>query len=406
MPDSPTSVPADAPDASKARSEVPTALAVDVLLADDVRNVKTQLEDLLQDLKLERSDATRYVRLAKAKRLCEHAFPEVAHGKGGKDPKSGSMRRCLAFVDYAKKKTGWSRSSIGAWASTGERLTDAAFKELKGTKLANRAGALRKLADLGAREQLLVARGFRVGLENDAIAMLNAYHAKFEQEKARAAALAGEPPPPVYADDNNVVVPVSAEGVECTLHGHVLRVSVEGQQVRVRYLAHTLRPRELAAEGWIDGVENAARSLRGCGFEVDVAPIEVVRFRTRGMKPADAVRHEIRIRAWREASITVILVTRWETACHSGPPLFDPCPEGLREVKGAVVTVARSTDPPGWPLSVDRADIARAVEVVICRLVHRVAQHDDGASKEPATTVLGQERTAEQATSEKTPPPP
>ena len=153
-------------------------------------------------------------------------------------------------------------------------------RELRGTKLANRAGALEKLRELAPREQFLVARGFRVGLERDALRMLDAYHTRFEEQRARELAQRGEPPLPTFADDNDVVVPVSADGV-VHLHGHLLRVSVEGDQVRVRYLASTLRPHVLVAGGSIDAVESAARALRAVGYEVDVAAVQAVCFRPR-----------------------------------------------------------------------------------------------------------------------------
>jgi hypothetical protein len=347
--------------ASRLKPEVPSARAVDVLLIEDVRNLKVQLEELLQDLRMERSDAVRYVRLAKAKRFYEQLFPELAHGKASKDPKSGSSSRPLAFVDYTAKKTGWSRASIGDWASTGEHLDNGAFQEMLGTKLANRAGALKKLRHLDARQQLAVARGFRVGLERDALNMLDRYHDEFKEKKAREALQAGEQPLPVFGDDNNVVVPVSAEGIECTLHGHLLRISVEGEQVRVRYLAQTVRPHVLVKEGWLDAVESAARTLRTSGYEVDVSPIEAIRI------DVDAARHEIKVRAWKGANVAVVLVTRWETACHAGPPLFRAGRgHDWQEVTGPVITVARPSEPHGGRVwSIDRADLAGSVEAAI-----------------------------------------
>jgi hypothetical protein len=254
---------------------------------------------------------------------------------------------------------------------TGERLTQQAFEELLGTKLANRAGALKKVADLAAREQFLVARGFRVGLDRDAMNMLNRYHDEFEARKRRDAIQRGEAPPPVFTDDNNIIVPMSKEGIEATLHGHLLRISVEGEQVRARYLAQTVRPHVLVKEGWLDAVENAAKTLRTSGYEVDVSPVEAIRFVPPFIKRVDAVRHEIKVKAWKDANVAVLVVTRWATACHAGPPLFRAdAKNDLQEFKGPVITVTRPSEPHGGCLwRADRADLAAGVTAALRHLV-------------------------------------
>ena len=46
------------------------------------------------------------------------------------------------------------------------------------------------------------------------------------------------------------------------------------------------------------------------------------------------------MRTWKDTRFAAVLVTRWKTARHAGPPLFTPGADDLHEFRGPVVLVA------------------------------------------------------------------
>lgn len=344
---------------------VERGLAVDQLLCDDVRNVKVQLEELLQDLTMERCDAVRYVRLAKAKAFYEQLYPETRHGSR-RDPKSGS----LAFADYASKKTGWGRSSISDWASIGERIAEKSFREMRGTVLGNRHGLLKKLADLAPAEQYRVANMFRAGLQREARNLL----ARLHEDHQRQAPREDQPATPSIEDPDEVVVQRSREGAECVLRGHILRVHDEGEHVRVRFLGQAARPQVLAAETWIDGTERAVVALRAAGYEVEVSPIEVV---IEGDAAFAVAHHVVKLYVTGPPHVAVLIfVARW--AATPGPPLYlySTAGQALRRHDGPVIIVSRGSDDyRGFPLGIGaRTNIAADIEYAVVRQVAACAR--------------------------------
>lgn len=113
---------------------------------------EVRLAALLEKGTREHSDMVRYVRLAAAKIVYEQLHPDAAHGKASAKKDSDP-----SFRDYAAKMTGWKPDTIQKWCAIGDKITIGAYVRLQGTSMANRTGALKRLAAIPKPAQLEVA---------------------------------------------------------------------------------------------------------------------------------------------------------------------------------------------------------------------------------------------------------